>query len=462
MERTTMIRRLRAAALVMAVAPFVAACSSMVDDESMGTAPTSTSGSNANVNFVRYAAIGTSLGAGMQSAGVNDSTQRETYTHQLAVAMGLTPGVNWFYPSLASPGCPAPYTNIGTGARVNGASSTACGYRVPGSVEANMNNTSIPGIRAYHVLDVSLATFPTDATPNRLSQFFTGNVNPITMVSRQDPTFVTLEVGANDALQAALGGDAALLTPLASFTATMDEIADSLDALGAPVAIANIPDVTLAPHMTFGYWFYCLRNGCGAPLNIPATPPFNAATFIVNTSCSHPASALGGKGDSTMVAFPTTAGIAKSLQLGAAIVLDCVGDSVRINTGAGFVAPNPTTQFPAYTLTPAEYGAIRNAVAAYNAHIATLAGRTNWTLVDINAALAAQAAAGRIPPFPNLAVLSTPGANPNLLFGTPFGAPTSSLFSQDGIHPNKAGARIMAQTFATAINAEWGTSLVIP
>jgi hypothetical protein len=212
--------------------------------------------------------------------------------------------------------------------------------------------------------------------------------------------------------------------------------------------------------MTFGYWFYCLRNGCGAPLNIPATLPFSLATFVVLPSCSHPASGLGGKGDSSMVAFPTTAGIAKSLQLGAAILLDCAGDSVRINTGAGFVPPNPATQFSAYTLTPAEYGAIRNAVAAYNAHIATLAARANWTLVDINAALAANAAS--IPPFPNLAVLSTPGANPNLLFGTPFGAPTSSLFSQDGFHINRNGARIMAQTFATAINAKWGTSLVIP
>lgn len=460
MERYSMIRRLRAAAVIAAAAPLFAACGSMVDDETIGTAPTTTSASNANVNFIRYAAIGTSLGAGIQSGGINDSTQRQSYVYQLATAMALTPGVDWFYPSLANPGCPAPYTNIGSGARVNGASASFCGLRTAGSAEANMNNTSIPGIRAIHVLDVANTTYPTDATPNRASQFYTGNVNPLDMVMRQGATFVTLEVGSNDALQAALGGDAALLTPLAEFTATITEIADSLDILEVPVAVANVPDVTRIPHMSFGFMFYCLRNGCGAPLNIPATLPFSLATFIVNTSCSHPASGLGGKGDSSMVAFPTTAGIARSLQLGAAIVLDCAGDSVRINTGTGFVAPNPTTQFPAYTLSPAEYRTIRTRVSEYNAAIATLAGRATWTLVDINAALGAVAA--QIPPFPNLAVLSTPGANPNLLFGTPFGAPTSALFSQDGIHPNKSGYRIMAQTFATAINTKWGTTITIP
>ncbi len=456
-----MIRRLRAIALVAVAAPVFAACQGFLDNETVGRDPTTTSASNANVNFVRYAAIGTSLGAGMQSAGINDSTQREAYPYRLATAMGLTPGVNWFYPALSVPGCPAPYTNIGAGTRV-GNPTSSCAYRVPGSVEPNMRNTSIPGIRAYHVLDISLTSFPTDATPNQLSQFFTGNVDPIAMVMRQGATFVTLEVGANDALQAALGGNSALLTPLAAFTATMTAIADSLDDLGVPVAVANVPDVTLAPHMTFGFWFYCLHNGCGAPLNIPATPPFNAGGFIVNNSCSHPASGLGGKGDSTMVAFPTTAGIAKSLQLGAAIVLDCAGDSVRINTGAGFVPPDPVAQFPAYTLTPLEYGTIRTRLGEFNTAIATLAGRTNWTLVNVNAALQAEAAAGRIPPFPNLAVLSTPGANPNLLFGYPFGAPTASIFSQDGFHPNTAGQRLLAQAFAAAINAKYGTSLTIP
>jgi lysophospholipase L1-like esterase len=461
MERTSMIRQLRAAALAAALAPLVAACSSLVDNETIGSAPTETSASNANVNFIRYAAIGTSLGAGIQSGGILDSTQQDAYPYQLALAMGLTPGVDWFYPALSYPGCPAPYSNALTQTRLGNTNVTLhpCYLRVPSSVEGNVNNTSIPGIRAVHVLDISNHTYPTDATPNQLSQFFTGNVNPISMVSRQHATMVTLEVGANDALQAALNGSSALLTPLATFTAQMTEIADSLDALGVPVAVGNVPDVTLSPHMTYGYWFYCLKNGCGAPLNIPATAPFNGANFVVMANCNHGALAPGtGKGDSSMVAFPTTAGMAQALTGGAGILLDCAGDSVRINVGAGFVVP---TQFPGYILSPAEYGAIRTAISQFNAAIATLAARPNWTLVDINAALGVEAAAGHIPPFPNMAYVSG-GGNPDFLFGYPFPAPTASIFSQDGFHPTRAGQRLLAQAFATAINAKWGTTLTIP
>jgi hypothetical protein len=238
----------------------------------------------------------------------------------------------------------------------------------------------------------------------------------------------------------------------------MTAIADSLDAIGARVAVANVPDVTLAPHMTFGRMFWCFNNttqACGPQFPAGGQPPFNSPLFIVSSSCAP--GAAGGKGDSTMVAFPTTAGIAQALAAGAGILLDCAGDSVRINTGGGFVPP---TAFPSTTVSPTEYAAIRTAVSQYNAAIATLAGRTNWTLVDVNAALGAAAAAGQIPPFPNLAVLQR--GNPNLLFGTPFGAPTVSIFSQDGFHPNINGQRLLAQAFGNAINGKWGTTLSIP
>src|SRR5438132_12971402 len=114
MEHTRMNRRpaLRLATFVVAAAPLFAACSSMLDDQTIGTKAAPAGGSL----FSTYAAIGTSIGAGIQSGGINDSTQREAFTTQLAVAMGLAPGVNWFYPSFNAPGCPAPLSNALTGA----------------------------------------------------------------------------------------------------------------------------------------------------------------------------------------------------------------------------------------------------------------------------------------------------------------------------------------------------------
>jgi len=105
---------LRAAAIVLTAAPLFAACSSMLDDQTIGTKGAPAAGGA----FTQYAAIGTSLSSGFQSGGINDSTQREGPVYQLAVGMGLTPGLDWFYPSFQSWGCPAPLTNALTGARV--------------------------------------------------------------------------------------------------------------------------------------------------------------------------------------------------------------------------------------------------------------------------------------------------------------------------------------------------------
>src|SRR5215472_11459569 len=105
-------KRLIGTALLAAL-PLAASCAS---DETVGTRSAPSGGAL----FAQYVAIGTSIGAGIQSGGINDSTQREAYTGQLARAMGLTPGVNWYYPSFAFPGCPAPFTNATTQARVGG------------------------------------------------------------------------------------------------------------------------------------------------------------------------------------------------------------------------------------------------------------------------------------------------------------------------------------------------------
>src|SRR2546426_3935771 len=64
--------------------------------------------------FQRYVAMGNSITAGVQSAGINDSTQKQSYAAVMAAAMGSP----FYYPSLNAPGCPPPLTNIFTGARV--------------------------------------------------------------------------------------------------------------------------------------------------------------------------------------------------------------------------------------------------------------------------------------------------------------------------------------------------------
>src|SRR5215510_6162964 len=81
--------------------------------------------SNNDGLFTRFVSIGTSISAGFQSAGINDSTQAQSF--QVLVAQQA--GASFSIPALNTPGCPAPFTNNVTQARVGGASGTACALR---------------------------------------------------------------------------------------------------------------------------------------------------------------------------------------------------------------------------------------------------------------------------------------------------------------------------------------------
>lgn len=421
-----MIRTRMAAAA--ATAMLLSACSSMYTDQSIGSRAAPAGGAL----FSNYMAIGTSIGAGIQSAGINDSTQREAYTAQLAVAFGLTPGVNWFYPSFNMPGCPAPFTNATTQARVGGASAAACALRNPASVEPFENNVSIPSIRAAQVLNINDLTFgPTDTL--KLAQFITGGRNPIDVVVGAHPTFVTLEMGANDVLGAATHGDTTLLTPVASFTASMDAIAAKLDSTGAKVAISNIPNVTSIPHFAHASVMFCLKTG--ACPGVPATLPFSSPLFNINNACAP--NAAGGVGDTYLVTFPAVGAIAATLAASKAAKLDCALDSALVADTNALVPSKPAGA----TLNPLKLNAIAARVTALNAVIANEASTHHYALVKFDSLLIAQAAL--IPPFPSL-------TTPTSLFGP--------LFSQDGIHPAKPGQKIIANAFISAANT-FGTSV---
>ncbi len=443
-------------AAVAAATLLASACS--LDNQTMGVRGAPAGGSQ----FARVANIGTSLSSGFQSGGINDSTQREGPMYQLALGMGLTPGVDWFYPSFAGFGCPAPYTNPLTGARLGGAPSPpnplSCKSRDPSSARPYMSDVGIPGLRAQQALHVTVVPFSSD-TIATLAQFITGSIDPIAMVVAQQPTFVTIEVGANDVLAAATRGDTTFLTSSATFSAVMDTIAATIAGISpAPgVAIANVPSVTVIPYFTRASTFWCGKTGlCGQAAN----PVFT--TMSVDNSCA-PAAA-GGAGDSYLVTLPAAGFVVNVINpspprgpIGTAR-LRCDIDTATVTVTVA--QPGlPAGTYPAgATINLTEYATITARVAAFNTKIAAIvAANPTWALVDVNATLAGQAA--NIPAIPDF-------TNPSGLFACPAaGCPTgtTTIFSLDGVHPTKAGYRIMAQAFATAITGKYsGTTITIP
>ncbi len=314
------IRRLVIAALA---APFLSACVDVANQTMGGRTPAG------GTQFQTYVALGTSITSGFQSGGINDSVQKQGFPVLLARAMGLTPGASFAYPSFTMPGCPPPYSNILTGARVGGAAAPPCATRAVTSAAPFMNNLGVPGIRTAQVLYIDSVAFTGDTL--RLSQFITGGRSPVAVMQRAQPTFVTLETGANDVLAAASRSDTTLLTPIASFQASFKAIADSIAAIPGlqGVGVATIPAWQAIPYFTRGVVFFFLKTG--ACPGTAATPPYSLATFTVDPSCAP--SAAGGVGDSMLVTFPATGAGTNALALGKTASLNC-GTGVALANAA--------------------------------------------------------------------------------------------------------------------------------
>jgi hypothetical protein len=415
-----MNRRLLAASLALLL-PVMAAC---FEDESLNPPDTPPVPSGGPL-FQRYVAMGNSITAGVQSAGINDSTQSRSYAALLAAAMGT----DFTVPRLNMPGCPPPFLNNVTQTRVNlpglpPATSTTCYLR---STNLLPNNVGVPFARVIEALD-NLAQPHSRA--NALTLLFLGGRTQVQAMGEQNPTFVSLWIGNNDALgpltNLANPGRLDSLTSVLDFTTQYTEILDSIEAEGAQAVLVSVADISVIPYASRGSVYWCIKNSaCGFP-----TPPL-PATFTVNNNCAPNAAIPGAKGDSILVPWPIGVPRIAAAAAGANTTIDC-----SVDTDVG---------------TPAEYAGLRTAVAGYNAFIQAEATARGFAYFDINAPLLAAVGVGQIPPFPDLSAALGGG---NVNFG-PF-------FSLDGVHPSTAAHQAVADSLASVINQKYGTTLPVP
>jgi lysophospholipase L1-like esterase len=372
----------RVVGIALATALVAAAC----DDEEL-LQPTA----DAGAMFARYVAIGNSITAGFQSGGINDSLQQRSYAKFVADALGT----EFVIPLLNSPGCPAPYTNILDGTRL---SDIPCALRTP-PTPTHINNLGIPGAAVVDAL-----IYDTDSTPPSESDIYKsvllGGRTPLEVAAEVQPTFVSVWIGNNDVLGAALSGDASAITSTAAFDARYTRLTNDLVNLGVQAAVLiGVVNVTNIPHLSPGAAYFQAAQS-------PAWPP----TFTVANSCA-PA-AFGGVGESTLVPFGYGFGVLfAQAAAGTPVTLDCATDPP--------------------VLSAIEIGTIAAAVADYNQTISSIASQNGWAYFDPNPTLADLKLQGQIPLFPDL-------TNPSALFG-----PWLSL---DGVHPSTAAHELVADS----------------
>ncbi len=364
--------------------------------------------------FVRYVSIGNSITAGFQSGGINDSTQKQAYPLLVAAAMG---GDTFYYPSLAAYGCPPPYTNIFTGARVGSGTGTTCYFRNPNTYPY-VSNVAVPGAE---VLDATLNGPAAGTNSNPLTLMFLGGRTQLQAMAAAHPTFVSVWIGNNDLLGAAEAGDTTLATDTATFRTEYAQLASSINATGANalligVGLGHLANNVVLPFFSRGStWFNLAAGGAFAP-----------APFTVAANCASP------RGDTVLVSFAYGFTLLATAEGGTPTTLDCTAPPV---------------------LEPPEVAFFARLQLAYNGIIQGVAAAHSWAYTDsVNTTLDSLAGVvNQFAAFPNIGSPSSP----NPCSASPFGL----AFSCDGIHPSQATHRLIARKLVRAINLKYSSAI---
>lgn len=368
-----------------------------------------------------YVAVGNSLTAGYQSGGLRADWQKESYPALLAKQMGVD--ADFQIPFIDSPGI---------GSKVGGVTvqplaldSTGKSIAAPKPLTVDpatllpnkglnrpYNNLGVPGCSTHDFLYASdsNSSFPQG------NGFFNIVLRPGVMgglsMMRQaillKPTILTMWIGNNDILGGITAGtviEGGTVTPAASYAAMMDAALDTLlRETQAHIFLANIPSITTIPFVTtVPTWIF--------------KPDFTPA---VDTSTKF----LTQEDNVKYVLLPALS----QIQAGKGVPTALGGSGEKLSA--------------TLTLTEEEAATAAGLTDAYNAYLKAKceANPDRLTLVDIDGLLH-KLLNGEI------AGLSAKFA---LL------DPAHSAFSLDGIHPNSAGYKQVANTYIDAINSALG------
>ena len=348
---------------------------------------------NARLGFL--AVVGDSLSAGFQNGSLLDRQQRNGYA-ALVARQARTPLVQ---PLIAAPGIPNVLTLVSPGPPpiIVPAPGVSTGRDDP---FLPVTNLAVPGANLRDALSTR-PDMPIDSLTDLVLGvpwlYFGVSKSQVEFAELYHPQTLIVWIGNNDALGAALSGDASHLTPLAQFQSDYSQLLNRLAATRAKLIVANIPDVTAVP-------FLISAEDLAAQIGLPLAVigpilGIRAGEYV------------------TPSALPLIAGI-------------------LANPSTGPLPPN-------VVLNTTEVSAVRAAVNNYNAVIAAKVAEKNGILVDINALISGVKANGY--PLGDGRVLQT-----RFLGG---------LFSLDGVHPTNTGYAIIANEFIRRINQRYGLSI---
>ena len=381
--------------------------------------------------FARYVAMGTSLSMGVRN-GYNAATAETQIGAWPSLLARQAGAANFRLPLFRPGGCLVPsVAPLSLGINLLGKAQpspltpdTTCSGLVSGIVLPT-NNVAVTGhtvLDAYRMTPESASINKTDCTttpgtcqtdlPRRkiMPLIMLPKQTQVTAMLSQKPTFVSVELGANDVLSAASGiaiVGVTITTPQA-FDTIYAKIIDSVKSTNAKALLVTLPTALgNAPSM---------RTGVDLHADSAA---FSQAFYItVGTDCK----TTNGANTVFVPGYVfTNIGIGRARQAAGAPrhVMTCADSGLGKRD---------------FVLTPAELTTITTAVAGFNAKITALATENEYALASLNDWWNKPK-----PPFSVASLVSSP-------------EPYGKYFGLDGVHPSQAGQITVANSAIAAIN----------
>ena len=425
-----------------------------------------------SADFSVYVAVGNSLTSGIQGESLTLEGQEYCYPNIIATQLKPLGGGEFKQPLLKGESAtrgvfttfyPDPSSNLVLPSIVLKATPsgpapvfpdpTTDWYAAPDffeniSAEGPYNNVGASGAKVGSLNDPTFSS-----TNNWFERFSSTGETVLEAAMKNNPTFFSLWIGANDVLgYSTSGGDEGgrAITSASEFAVDLNEALDTLTTTGAKGVIANIPSITgisyfntiplgtildsaTANQLKAGYAGYnlALRNpafGISDAEIAQRTITFTAGQFnyFVVTDPTL-------KTDLTALNIPNMRQITSSEFL----ILRTPQDSLAI--GWGTAKPIPGN----YHLNQEEVSKINAATVNYNTTIKNAADARGLAHYDAYAAFN---------------VISTTGIIEDgiSLDGKYI---TGGIFSLDGVHPSTRGHAVAANGFIDAINSKYGSNI---
>jgi hypothetical protein len=370
--------------------------------------------------FQNYVSVGTSISMGVQSSGVYYAGQTNSWPSLVADAAFA----GFDLPLIEAPGCGAPLVAPLQFFRRLDASSaaapnTVCAENMAG-VTLPANNVAIDGATTFQALSVT----PADVAASRpvYARVLPNDQSQVEAMTAQEPTFVTVELGANEVLRAAAGGvlipagydpttgavgtfEAApgvfvpgTYVPFQIWAPIYDQVIDAVVATGARAMLVTVPQVASIVSLRRGSELWADRAG------------LQARGVILNADCGP-----GGVGENNLVFVPLK-------------IVNAIGAAAATGAAQNVSCANvPSSQDNVLSAT--EEAQLTAVIQAMNDHIIELAQANDFALFEGNDVL------GYI-------VEHKPAFSAATLVGCSFAF--GQFISLDGVHPNTEGHRLIA------------------